>query len=69
MKPITKETKLSEILTKPELIEVLEKYHLPCLACPLARFEIENLEIGKVCELYGIEAEKLIKELNRKMPM
>lgn len=64
MEKITKKTKLSEVLKRPELIEILEKYNLPCLSCPMVRFEIENLEIGQVCEFYGIEAEKLIKELN-----
>jgi hybrid cluster-associated redox disulfide protein len=64
MGKITKETNLAEILKNPELEKILMKYNFPCLSCPMAKFEFENLKIGQVCELYGIEAEKLIKELN-----
>jgi len=64
METITEKTNLSEILKNPKLLEILEKYNFPCLACPFARMEIENLEIGKVCDLYGIEIEKVLKELN-----
>jgi hypothetical protein len=65
METITEKTNLSEILKNPKLLEILEKYNFPCLACPFARMEIENLEIGKVCDLYGIEVEKVLKELNK----
>jgi hypothetical protein len=64
MEKITEKTTLSEILKNPKLVEILEKYNFPCLACPFARIEIENLEIGKVCDLYGIEVKKVLKELN-----
>jgi hypothetical protein len=64
MEKITEKTKLAEILKKPKLVEILEKYDFPCLACPFARMEIENLEIGKVCDLYGIEIGKVLRELN-----
>jgi hypothetical protein len=64
MEKITEKTTLSEILKNPKLVEILEKYNFPCLACPFAKMEIENLEIGKVCDLYGIEIKKVLKELN-----
>ena len=64
MKKITEKTTLAEILKEPKLVEILEKYNFPCLTCPFARMEIENLEIGKVCDLYGIEIKKALKELN-----
>jgi hypothetical protein len=62
---ITEKTTLAEILKEPKLVEILEKYNLPCLACPFAKMEIENLEIGKVCDLYGIEVKKVLEELNK----
>jgi hypothetical protein len=65
MEKITEKTALSEILKNPKLVEILEKYNFPCLACPFAKMEIENLEIGKVCDLYGIEIKKVLKELNK----
>lgn len=61
---IKKETNLAEILKYPEAEKILEKYNLPCLTCPMAKFEIEKLKIGQICQLYGIDAEKLIEELN-----
>jgi hypothetical protein len=64
MKKITEKTNLTEILNNPKLVEVLEKYHFPCLTCPFAKMEIENLEIGKICDLYGIEIKKVLKDLN-----
>jgi hybrid cluster-associated redox disulfide protein len=64
MEKITKETTLAEILKNPELEKILMKYNFPCLGCPMAKFEIENLKLGQVCEIYGIDAEKLINELN-----
>lgn len=45
--------------------EILTKYNLPCLSCPMAALEIDKLEIGQVAEMYGIDADKLIKELNK----
>lgn len=62
---ITQNTTLAEILEKPELVEILAKYNLPCLSCPMAKFEIEKLKIGEVCKMYGIDLGKLLIELNK----
>lgn len=67
MEKITKETSLAEILKYPKAEKILEKYNLPCLTCPMAKFELERLKIGQICDLYGIDSEKLIKELNEAM--
>ncbi len=72
---ITEKTTLAEILKYPEADpirkkfsngarKILAKHNLPCLSCPMAKFEIENLKIGDVCKMYGIDLEKLLKELN-----
>jgi len=63
---ITKNTILSEILNKKGAEKILAKYNLPCLTCPMARFEIESLKLEQVCETYGIDIEKLVAELNKK---
>jgi hybrid cluster-associated redox disulfide protein len=63
---IDKNTILSEILRKKGAEEILMKYNLPCLTCPMAKFEIESLKLGQVCETYGINIEKLLAELNKK---
>ena len=65
---ITENTTLAEILREdPELEKILAKYDLPCLSCPMAKSELENLKIGQICQMYGIETEKLLKELNEKL--
>ena len=55
---------MAEILKLPEAEKILAKYNLPCLSCPFANLEMENLKIGQICEMYGIDIEKLLKELN-----
>jgi hybrid cluster-associated redox disulfide protein len=64
MEKITKNAVLSEILADQKMAEILTKHNLPCLSCPFAKYEIEQLKIGEVCEQYGINAEKLLEELN-----
>jgi len=63
---ITKDTILSEVLKQKGAEEILTKHKLPCLTCPMAKFEIENLKLGQVCETYSINIEKVLEELNKK---
>ena len=62
---ITEDTTLAEILKYSEAEKILVKYNLPCLSCPFAKFEIENLKIGEVCKTYNIDLKNLLKELNK----
>jgi len=62
---ITENTTLAEILKHPEAGNVLGKYNLPCLHCPMAKYEINTLKIGEVAKMYGINAKNLLKELNK----
>ncbi len=64
-KKITENTTLAEILGKPELVKILAKYNLPCLNCPLAKYEMENLKIGEISKMYNINVQKLLGELNK----
>ena len=64
MSKITKETILAEIMKIPGAHEILAKYNLPCLSCPFAKVEMEKLKIGQVCQMYGLDIDNLIKELN-----
>jgi len=61
---ISKDTILSEILNDKKAEKVLLKYNFPCLGCPFAKMEMENLKIGDVCKMYSIDLEALIKDLN-----
>jgi len=60
---ITENTTLAEILKLPEAEKILAKYNLPCLSCPFAKMEMENLKIGQICQMYDIDVGKLLKDL------
>lgn len=64
---ITKKTKLSKIINDKKADKILKKYELPCISCPFAKYEMENLDLGSICEMYNIDAEGLIKELKEKL--
>lgn len=64
-KKINKHTTLAEVLKYPGAKEILAKYKLPCLWCPMAKFEMENLTLGQVCKMYNINLKELLKELNQ----
>lgn len=66
-KKITKDTTLAEILEHPGAKKILAKYNLPCLWCPMAKYEIQNLKIGQVCKMYDIDIKNLLRELNEKL--
>lgn len=65
MKKITKETTLVELLGNEKRERILAKYNLPCLTCPFAQQEMESLKLGDACKAYGIDIEKLLKDLNK----
>ena len=66
-KKINKESSLAEILKKPGMAEILAKNNLPCLYCPMARYEIEKLKLGDICQAYHLDLKKILKELNEKL--
>jgi hypothetical protein len=60
----TDKSTLEEILEFSGAVDVLVKYDVPCLGCPMARLEMQNLNIGQICAMYGIDLENLLKDLN-----
>ncbi len=59
-------TTLKEILENEHGRKVLEKHGVPCLSCPMASVEIEFLKIGEVADMYGLDKEKIITDLNKR---
>ena len=55
---------IGQILGHPQGKRILAKYHLPCLHCPMAAYEMGRLKIGEVAKMYGINVENLLTELN-----
>lgn len=62
---ISKDTIIADILKQKGAEEILMKHKVPCLSCPMASLELSSLKIGDVCQTYGIDCDKLLKELNR----
>lgn len=64
MPKITTNTTLAEILKIEGAEKILAKYNVPCLGCAMASVEMEKLKVRDICQTYGIDCEKLLKELN-----
>ena len=65
MKKVDAKTTLKKIMDRKGASEILMKNGVPCLSCPMASFEIDKLKIGEVCESYGLNLVKILKELNK----
>ncbi len=61
----TEDTILSKILETEEGRRVLQENGVPCLSCAMAAGEIDFLKIGEVSDMYGLDKEKILKELNK----
>lgn len=64
MDKATKDTTLADILNRPGAGDVLLKYKVPCLGCPLVQAEMHELKIGDVAKMYKLDIKSLLKELN-----
>ena len=62
---ITEKTTLSEVLKNPQSKEILAKHKVPCLGCPFAQMEMDELKIGDICKMYNIDVKSLTKDLNK----
>ena len=61
---ITGKTKLKELFEMKGVTDILLSHNFPCVMCPMAKMEMDILDIGSVCEMYGINKKKLINEIN-----
>ncbi len=62
---ITEKTTLKKILEQKGAEEILKKYNLPCLTCPMASSEIGFLKLGEVAEMYDLALDDILEELNK----
>ncbi len=58
-------TTVEEVLKREGAAKILEKHHFPCLHCPMARYEISNLQLGEVAKTYELDLKKILEELNK----
>jgi len=60
----TDKSTLEETLEFSGAEDVLVKYKVPCLGCPMAKMEMGSLALGQICATYGIDCPKLLADLN-----
>lgn len=65
MEKVISKTTLTKILEKKGGEKILAKNGVPCLSCPMSQFEMDELQIGKVCKMYGLNLKKILGELNK----
>jgi hypothetical protein len=62
---INKETVLGDIVKLKGSDKVLHDNRVPCITCPMAKMEMDTLKVGQICNMYGLDEKKLLKELNK----
>ena len=62
---VTGKTTLGEVMDLKGSEAVLSKHNVPCLSCPMAKMEMGTLTLDQICSQYGIDLDKLLKELNK----
>ena len=62
---VDEHTKLGKIIKIRGMEKILTKFSVPCVSCPMAKMEIDNLEIGDVCKMYGLKKKELLLEINK----
>jgi len=61
----TKESTYQEVITKKGAYEILAKHGVPCVFCPIAKYEMGRLKLGDISEMYGIDLKALLDDLNK----
>lgn len=61
----TKESTYKEVIAKENSYKILEKHGVPCVTCPMARYEMEKLKLGDITKMYGIDLKALLDDLNK----
>lgn len=62
---LTKDSKLKEILELKKGEEILTKHGVPCVSCAMAKFEMEKLKLGEISEIYGLNLDAILEDLNK----
>ncbi len=62
---VDKRTKLGKIIKLKGMEKILTKHRVPCVTCPMMKMEMDSLEIGYVCSMYGLNEKELLLDINR----
>ncbi|PIN68215.1 MAG: hypothetical protein COV98_00025 [Candidatus Altarchaeum sp. CG12_big_fil_rev_8_21_14_0_65_33_22] len=61
----TGESTYQEVIAKEESYKILAKHGVPCVTCPMARYEMGKLKLGSISEMYGLDLKALLDDLNK----
>ncbi len=61
----TKESTYQEVIADEKNYEILAKHGVPCVSCPMAKYEMGKLKLGDISEMYGIDLKALLDDLNK----
>lgn len=65
-KMFNEKSTLKQVLEHKDGTKLLAKYHVPCLGCSFAQYELEFLKLKDIENAYGIDLKGLLEELNGK---
>jgi hypothetical protein len=65
MKKIDENSTVADVLEIEGAAEILAKNQFPCVTCPMAQMEMDSLKLGQVCNMYGLDCKKLLKDLEK----
>lgn len=61
---VDKHTKLGKIIKLKGMAKILTKHRVPCVTCPIMKMEMDTLEIGRICSMYGLNEKELLLDIN-----
>jgi len=64
-KMFTGESTYQEVISKEGTLKILAKHGVPCVSCPMAKYEMAKLKLGDISEMYGIDLKALLDDLNK----
>ena len=65
-KKLTKDSTLADIFkNNKKANDILGQNGVPCVTCPMAKMEMDQLKIGEVAKIYGLDLDKILKDLNK----
>ncbi|MBN1896262.1 MAG: hypothetical protein JW789_00855 [Candidatus Aenigmarchaeota archaeon] len=64
MSKITGKTTLGDALKVKDAGKVLNDFNTPCMHCPMAQYEMNQLTLEDICKTYGLDLKKMLEKLN-----
>lgn len=63
---VAESTTLKDIVEIEQGEDILKKHGVPYMTCPMAAQELNTLTIGEITQIYRLNLDKILKELNKR---